>query len=672
MNQIQTQPSEIDGVPSGQPNYRGLPSLEFLKAFFKRNVLLAAFVGAVYSPIALLLLLNVTNEYTSGVVLKYDPTDAIDPEMEPGAGFPAMIAALTVPATGEEFFLELARRFQSNSPPFDLSQLPIVGPHLKRFQSEKPVEMSPLDLRNQALQLQKSISFFSDYERRTANIGVLTAIAGSPEAAQGLASAAANLLIDMYYGFQTTRLEAITHILTSLLQKDQVKEMVERAVNAAQKANSPKHPQAKKDNGVELRMRQNAVQEQIKDLTLRLQEERDRKIKIETEIMNLAQRYGPYHPQIKALQSQLAEINSTSKQKQMAADLSRLQDQFVSYEAEAAALGVSGREDLEETVDKVVQRLGLRLDRYNLELISVKAQRDDPARRVRLQMVGTPPLPLDATKRGKPKMAGILAGVGLALMMVTVLGRELVGGKARDPWTISWLLQLPCLATLPRSVQRSLGSLSPDRVRSLRAQLLGSKAEARRARPLLSLRQLGHWLRTKTSGDVILLVKSTSQASCSEFLHNLANVYACDYPGRLLVIDLDGRDPMPLRLAADADASILDYLDRRLPWKRICQPRDGDRAYDLVPAPSPRDLRTPELLGSTGFSEFMNSALKIYQTVFVIGFGPEQFVENAALMAQANACVLIVESPATSFSQIIKLAEHLKGDKLVGYVHLER
>ena len=671
MNTRQSQPIDSVSESAVGPNYRGLPSLTFLKAFLKRNIFLSIVVGALYSPIALVLFLGANNEYTSGIVLKYDPTDAIDFDMITISGFPAVISALTAPGTGEEFFVELARRFPPSEKLLPMERLPILGEYLRRWFPLKKVEANPDQLRDQALNLQKKVSLIADYERRIANFGVLTAIEVSASRAQALAQAAANLIIETYYAMQIERIGALTQTLKHLLQKDQVKEMVERAISTAQKKGTTKSSPTNQEAGIEIRIRQNAVQEQIKELTVRMQEDRERKIKLEGEITSLAQRYGAYHPQIKALQAQLADINSASKQKQMAADLTRLQDQFLTYEAEATALGVSDREETMETVDKVVQRLALRLDRYNLELISLKEQRAEPARRVRLQMLGTPPMPLLASKNVKPKMAAFLAGLGLALMFFTMLVRELVSGRVKDPWPVSWILQRPCLGALSKSVERNLGWMDPETVRTIRVQLMGSKADVRKARPLLELRQLSYGLRSNCEGRVVLMVKTSPQARCGRVLHNLANLYGCDYPGRLLVIDLDGRDPLFTEAQSVSEGSVLDYLSRRFVWKQICRPRDQRRSYDLLPAPHTGDQRIAELLGSEAFSEMIHSALKIYQTIFIVGFGPEQFVENNALLEHATDCLLIVESPRTQFSQLLKLQADLKGDKLRGFMHVE-
>lgn len=675
MNQTPIQ-SSIESEMSPQvarPVYRGLPSVAFLRALVTRNLLLAIVVGAIYSPLALVLVLSTLNEYSSGVVLKHNTdSEAIDSDPMAGSRFPPLISTFMSPPASEDFYLELARRYEPPPRPSPLAKLPVVGPLHRLVFEEKPVQkQSPKALLMEAASLRERVNMVSEGDYRTASIAILTAVDTTPERAQLLALTAANLLLDKFYLSNVKRVEAAAQTLGGLLQLDQVKAMVERAISAARKEEKSTSKRPDQNESLDVRIRQHAIQEKIKDLTIRIQESRERKVRLETEISTLALRYGSYHPQIKGLQAQLSELNAADKQKQLSSDLSRMQDEYLTLEAEAASLGMSDRDGGSESVDKVVQRLGVRLDRYNLELLSLKNQLEDPSRRTRLQMVGPPSLPFLPTKAQKGKKAMLLGAVGLALIVGTVVAREVVGGRAQDPWTISWAIQLPCLASFTRRARRALPRLDPETIRGVRAQMLGSKAEARRARPLLLYRQLAHWLRNKANGNVILFVKASEQPRCSGFIHDLVNVYSCDYSGRYLVIDLDGRDGLVAQAAPGGGGNILEFIARRMSWKEICLPRDQRRAFDLIAAPSPSDRRIADLLGSPGLAELIASAQKVYKAIFLVGLGPEQFVENTALLAVATDCLLVVESPSTTFQHLRKLTAHLDADKIAGYVQLE-
>lgn len=650
-----------------KPNFRGIPDVAYLLAVLKRNFFISLLIIGVYSPFALIYVARQSNEYTSGVMLKYDGSDALDIDSPPHAAFPASVLALASPTTGSDFFLELSKIYSPSVEPSRFLQIPFIGKILNNLidiSDKKNSSEERLDPHT----LSQSVSLTSEFEQRVANVGLLTASESSPERARLLALTAANLIIDRYYRLQTSRLEAITKTLSTVLEKDQVKEMVERAVSNALQDDRTKAGKAAQEAVLTLRARQQSVQDRMKELNLRIQEDRERRLKIESEISTLAQRYGAYHPQIKALQSQLKEINSSNQSKQMSVELGKLQDQSLNYDAEAAALGLGIDDAPLESVDRIVKRLTTKRDRYSLELMSLQQQNSEPDNRVRLQMIGTPSLPLQPSRSVITKAAIFSAAFGIGLIALVVIIREFFLAKASEAWRISWLLNKPCLAVFFRKKIRNLARLDSETIRDLRTQLFNNGKISKRAQVLVEYRQLTHWLHNKTRGSVVFFAKTSEPSSCEEFIGNIANIYACDYPGRYLLIDFDGKNL--IEKSFSGGHTIIDFLSRKNSWKEVCLPRNGHRMFDLLVGPPPIDRRTSEILGSTALADMIKSALKIYKKIFVIGFGPEHFVENSAILQCSSDCFLITEDKQTTFKSLRKQMQYFDADKVNGYVHI--
>jgi hypothetical protein len=548
--------------------------------------------------------------------------------------------------------------------PSKLEEIPFVG----KFFVPRPFQPTPEALANKARSLKYSIRVEADMDRRRAGLAVLAATDSHQQHARLLALTGANLLLDVYYDQLVSRAETIAKGLSVLLENDQVKDMIERAVNVARQGEKAESPKASKEEAINLRLRQKEVSERIKELDLRLQTDRERRLAIEHQIAELQQRYGPFHPSIKALQQQITTLGSTSKQREISSDMSRLQDRLIAYEAEAAAMGLTDTVSDSEAVDKVVQRLTNRLNRYQLELIRLKHQQRNPEQRVRLSM-SEATMPTGPVSSKRRKMALILAGLGLGLILATVLAREVLGGRARDAWTASWILKRPCHASLVRADQAA-SPLDLELIRSMRGKLLDARPASRRDKFFVKLRRFAHWLHHEPGGGVLLLVKSGDHPRCSRVLHNIINVYGCDYSKKVLVVDFDGRDPIEAN-ALGSGPTVVDFLVGRAPWKVARLARDGRRGYDLLRAPAPAGEHLTEILASKKLGELVQAATRLYDRVILVGLGPGQFVENGLLLSQASSYLIVVESPKTTFRHLSQLVAYLGRDKLRGHVHVE-
>jgi hypothetical protein len=444
--------------------------------------------------------------------------------------------------------------------------------------------------------------------------------------------------------------------------------MIERAVNTARQGEKSEAPKALKEEALNLRLRQKEVSERIKELDLRLQADRERRLTIEHQISELQQRYGPFHPSIKALQQQIGTFGSTSKQREISSEMSHLQDRLIAYEAEAAAMGLTDTATDAEAVDKVVQRLTNRLNRYQLEVIRLKHQQRNPEQRVRLSM-SEATMPTGPVAPKRRKVALMLAGVGLGLIVVAVLAREVLGGRARDAWTASWILKRPCHASLARA-DHAAEPLDLELIRSMRGKLLDARPSSKRDKCFVKLRRFAHWLHHEPGGGVLLVVKSGDRPRCSRVLHNIVNVYGCDYSKKILVVDFDGRDPMDAS-AFSSGATVVDFLAGRAPWKVARLARDGRRGYDLLRAPAPAGGQLTEILASRKLGELVKAATRLYDRVILVGLGPGQFIENGLLLSQSSGYLIVVESPQTTFRHLNQLVAYLGRDKLRGHVHVE-
>ena len=387
----------------------------------------------------------------------------------------------------------------------------------------------------------------------------------------------------------------------------------------------------------------------------------------------MALRYGPFHPKMASASRELAEFTKTANEKVMSDQLSELQEQLLGFETEGGVSVMARRPP--SGAEEVVQGLPERLSLYLLKQLALEQQSQEPAQRIHLSVIGDATLAPGPVKSQRIKIAIMAFGLIFALVVIVTVLRELLASTAVDAWPVAIRYRLQSLMTVPPWVFKKYRQLDAEKVRSLISDLSPEESGAVKRRsadknPVLVYRSVSHWMHTRMSGHVLLVLKGTEQPSCGSFLTNLANIYSVDYAGRVLVIDFDVQDPV----AGDDERrgqGMADILIKRENWKSVCQYRNSRRSFDLVQSAVAPGCRMSELLSARSFSDLMATLKKNYSMIMIIGFGADQFVENSSLLSQASDVLLIVEANRSKFKYLSQLVGSLPKDRRHAFVTLD-
>ena len=111
------------------------------------------------------------------------------------------------------------------------------------------------------------------------------------------------------------------------------------------------------------------------------------------------------------------------------------------------------------------------------------------------------------------------------------------------------------------------------------------------------------------------------------------------------------------------------FLNGKVAWKDVRLPKNPDRAFDLLPAPShgseaPRAYRTDVLQ-----KLFVNLA-KSYSRIYLRAHDVRQVIDNATLAQSATDCFVVVDARTTTYKQIERSLALLGPDKVRGLILL--
>ena len=647
-------------------DFRRLPTLSYLWAVVRRNAVWCIAIAFIISPFALFAILRAEKTYETMVLLKFDPSGSVDPQgLTQGSQFAAALANLFRETADLEFLKELARIYTPPRAPSVWDILPIPEPLQDFLVLRSAGEGSEDELVARARKLQKRFTLAVDEGQALVFQAQVTAYAASPQDAQLLAQNIADLLCENYLKNELRRVKAVHDALIRLMDSPEVKVLLEKLRS---KSSSQDKGEGSK-TALELKKRQLSNQEQIKELSARLAANQERKLKLEAEIGTLSQRYGKFHPQLQALKNEIGQANEKGTSGSVVGQMRKLREQLFYLEAESTALGTIPKEI--DTPELMVERLNSRLELLAIERVSLEQQIRNPGKRTRLSLISQPAYPPNPLASPRLKLAIAAAAATVFAMLAFMILREFRSDRPRDEWRISFALNLPCLGHLKLKQLRHLPPLVTPVVEELRHELTKEKPSQRFVDALTSYRVLSHWLKNKRRGPVVLVAKGAQPAKAATLISSIANLYALDYAGRVLVIDFDSQDPITHPPSVAGEGSMLDYLDRRLAWDKVCLKPDEERSFDLVPAPLAGDQRLPASVSSERLAEFLKAANKRYELIILVGLGASHFVENSSLLRQATDGLIIVETHGSSLAKLKNLAIHLEARKLGGFVLVE-
>lgn len=651
-----------------------MPGLDYLFGVVRRNAMMSILLIAMLSPVALIAVLRGKAIYESTLIIHYDNNDVLDFESAAGhSEFPIIFAFMKLKLTDIEFMEQLATIYPATKKPALLESLPLPQPVLsfvKGLSKRPPSNAS--ELTSQARALMESITVSVDLSGGV-QTPMLRLVATAPTSveAQRLASAAGKLLSDYYYADELRRASSKSAYFTAMLAKPMVRDL---GAPPAQKSDAGRNSQAEgKQQLAESRLKSLQIREKIRQLTENLASIRLRRAKLEQDVEAMALRYGPFHPKMASAKRELAEFTRTANEKVIADQLSDLQEQLLSFDTEGGVSVMARRPP--SGAEEVVQGLPERLSLYLLKQLALEQQSLEPAQRIHLSVIGDATLAPAPVKSQRPKMAIMAIGFIVALVVVVTVVRELLATTAVDAWPVAIRYRLHSLMTVPPWVFKRHERLDAEAVRSLISDLIPERSGAlkrgnSKKNPVLLYRTISHWMHTKMTGHVLLVLKGAEQPSCSSFIANLANIYSIDYAGRVLVIDFDVQDPV----AGDDERrgqGMADILIKRENWKSVCQYRNSRRSFDLVQSAVAPGCRMSELLSAPSFNDLMATLKKNYSMIIVIGFGAEQFVENSSLLSQASDTLLIVEANRSKFKYLSQLVGSLPKGRQHTFVTLD-
>jgi hypothetical protein len=653
-------------------SYRTLPTPAFALAVLKRNAVIMMTTLIVFSPFVLLKVLVAGKTYESSIYLRFDPSDSLQFEgrISDSIDFPEAAQFLAREVDDLTFIEELAKRF----PPTEL-EYPghiLVDQYqelafLKWFLSAPSKE---IDLEKRGKFLRSRLNFFTDIGIRGSPMMRLVGAGPSIEDAKRLASIAANLLIERFYAKEVKKVEIGLKALNEFLQNEKVKSVVENAKNGPKdqfesRGSSRNNAEALRD----IKTRQATAQSRIREINEQIRTSVSRRARLEASLGEVSQRYGPFHPERRALESEISDLRSKDGMSALSRELKRLEEQLI--EAEADADAVVANDDQEERADRTIQRIYGKLDRLKLEEQKLSEQVTKPTQRTRLSTVGDPSTPTNFSSSARPKIAAIGGAAALVVALLLMVLRELTRKKCTDKWVIDWILNMPCLLQVASGKLASVPLYDKRSIQSLRQRIAKGENQDESLRMYLDLRSLGLWIKNMGRGQVILFTRSSNELRSDEVVHSAAAVYSRDYAGRCLLIDLNSKDTTEDHQKEEASASLLDVILQKVPFEQAVIKIANDRGYDLMVSNLTLEMRLSEVISSAKFAEFMASARRIYHKIFIFGLGPENFVENNTLLSRSSDCIIVIDAANANRKQLKRIKTTLESEKVVGYILIE-
>jgi succinoglycan biosynthesis transport protein ExoP len=389
----------------------------------------------------------------------------------------------------------------------------------------------------------------------------------------------------------------------------------------------------------------------------------------------LATRYGPRHPEMLKARAEIAEL-STQLDEEIDRQVANLRSEYIVAERNEMQLRQSLttlKEQEAATKEASVKLMELQreattskqlyeslLARYKQTSETQDLQLPD----ARIVEQADVPLHPASPKRKQIAILGLLAGLGLGIMLVLVL--EFASPGVSHPDDVERNLEVAHIASVP-----ALGAQgsTADPLRAIHlvlAEPRGVFAESVRGiRRELDMRH------RNGSARIIMVASSLPGEGTDVIASNLAHHYAMTGQ-RVLLVDGDlRRAPLTRKLAPQRTTGLLDTLLRAQTVEQAIL-HDATTGLFFLPAMSPTPLETarPEMLASRRMTETMLALRKQFD-VIIIDAPPLLPVVDGRILADYADQIVFVTTWRHTPKQLAKRALHSLGfnhDKVAGVV----
>lgn len=398
-----------------------------------------------------------------------------------------------------------------------------------------------------------------------------------------------------------------------------------------------------------------------------------RRAELEAQLNSLSTRLQPSHPLVIAKQEELMRFTSNDDTQPLRARLNAVRQALSKNRSEQRRLGivVSAREELSPIVNastsantgQFMPVLSDRLGELSLEKLNISRQANSPSMRTRLRLMDEAslnPLPYKNNKR-----ALAISFVTLGLFVVFGLGalREFASPLARDGWRIAGQTSMTSLGEISWENRVTYPRVSPE--------LADEWRRDNEHNYLAEYEQICHALRHACLGNTVLFVPVGEDSATASFAHNLANVFATESIGPILLMDFDHHHSVAAATEEFlGDHSIPHYLLKQARWDDVCKSRHASRAYELVPAPDQYTSRVARAYHSPILAKLFVVLSRRYQTVLSRGMSGPQMIENATLQKYTSDTILVVDAEKSTYADLKRLIDTLDQRKVRGFVLL--
>ena len=376
------------------------------------------------------------------------------------------------------------------------------------------------------------------------------------------------------------------------------------------------------------------------------------------QLQSLLARLGPNHPEVQSLRNQYAE-----SERMIAAEIGRV--------VAATAADVRADHERVTTLEQNLRDVQAHVQRDSQAQIPLNAmQRDVEASRTLLQAVlerlqqiaqqaaieapdaheisvalppGRPSWPRTGPLMGAASAFGLLFG----LLLVYVC--ELLDDTFRSGEDIRSVLDLPCLALIPRVGRRVLGSIRIDEYAARKP--LSPLAEQFRAL------RAGLWLKPNRPRIIAVTAARPAEGKTTVTL-SLGRLAAMNGE-RVVVLDCDLRRPsFDRRLQTDAEPGLVDCLQDRATLAEVIR-KDPLSGMDTIPA-GKAGADASGLVMSATMARLLQTLRQDYDLV-LLDAPPAQAVTDARVVAAiADATLLCVRWRSTPRKTVLHARELLE------------
>ncbi len=397
-----------------------------------------------------------------------------------------------------------------------------------------------------------------------------------------------------------------------------------------------------------------------------------RRAELEAQLNSLTTRLQPSHPLVIAKQDELARFAANDDTQALRSRLNAIRETLAKNRAEQRRLGiiVSPTEDVSIAVPAAQSNNGQfmpglsdRLGELSLEKLNISRQANSPSMRTRLRLMDEASFNPTPYKNNKKALAIGFVTFGLFLVFGFGALREYASPLARDGWRIVGQTGMTPLGVISKKNVTTHPRVSPE---------LADEWRRDNEHGFLSdYEQVCYAMRHMCAGNTVLFVPVGEESSTALFAHNLANVFATESVGPVLVMDFDHHHSIAAATEEFlGDHNLPHYLLKQARWDDVCKSRHENRAYELVPAPDQYTSRVARAYHSPILGKLFLVLSRRYQTVLTRGMSGPQTIENATLQKYASDTILVIDAQNSTYTDLNDVLGTLDARKIRGFVLL--